>query len=134
MTQKKKITDKTLVLTAIIGSLLITAMVIANTLWVSKRSNDATNEAVSAVSSFYLEAMADRRAKIITNLINNNFDEMEKAQAKDELSEGDLEDVAGGVLGIIVAGAALGTYAYIKRKGLYIPGPGGKLIKIGGKK
>ena len=79
MTQKKKITDKTLVLTAIIGSLLITAMVIANTLWVSKQSSDATNEAVSAVSSFYLEAMADRRAKIITNLINNNFDEMEKA-------------------------------------------------------
>ena len=79
MTQKKKITDKTLVLTAIIGSLLITAMVIANTLWVSKQSSDATNEAVSAVNSFYLEAMADRRAKIITNLINNNFDEMEKA-------------------------------------------------------
>jgi hypothetical protein len=79
MTQKKKITDKTLVLTAIIGSLLIMAMVIANTLWVSKQSSDATNEAVSAVSSFYLEAMADRRAKIITNLINNNFDEMEKA-------------------------------------------------------
>lgn len=79
MTQKKKITDKTLVLTAIIGSLLIMAMVIANTLWVSKQSSDATNEAVSAVSSFYLKAMADRRAKIITNLINNNFDEMEKA-------------------------------------------------------
>lgn len=56
MTQKKKITDKTLVLTAIIGSLLIMAMVIANTLWVSKQSSDATNEAVSAVSSFYLEA------------------------------------------------------------------------------
>lgn len=79
MTQKKKITDKTLLLTAIIGSLLIMAMVIASTLWVSKQSSDATNEAVSAVSSFYLEAMADRRAKIITNLINNNFDEMEKA-------------------------------------------------------
>jgi len=79
MTQKKKITDKTLLLTAIVGSLLIMAMVIASTLWVSKQSSDATNEAVSAVSSFYLEAMADRRAKIITNLINNNFDEMEKA-------------------------------------------------------
>ena len=79
MTQKKKITNKTLVLTAVIGSLLIMAMVTANTLWVSKQSSDATNEAVSAVGSFYLEAMADRRAKIITNLINNNFDEMEKA-------------------------------------------------------
>lgn len=79
MAQKKKITNKTLALTAIIGSLLIMAMVSANALWVSKQSSDATNEAVSAVSSFYLEAMADRRAKTITNLINNNFDEMEKA-------------------------------------------------------
>ena len=79
MTQK--ITNKTLVLTAVIGSLLIMAMVTVNTLWISKRSNDETNEAVSAVSSFYLDAMADRRAKTITNLINNNFDEMGKAVA-----------------------------------------------------
>ncbi len=79
MTQKKKITNRIVVLTAVIGSLLIMAMVSANTLWVSKQSSDATDEAVSAVSSFYLEAMADRRAKTITKLINSNFDEMEKA-------------------------------------------------------
>lgn len=79
MTQK--ITNKTPLLTAVIGSLLIMAMVTVNTLWISKRSNDETNEAVSAVSSFYLDAMADRRAKTITNLINNNFDEMGKAVA-----------------------------------------------------
>ena len=79
MTQKTKLTNKTLVLTAFIGSLLIMAMVFVNTLWLSKQSGDATNEAVSAVSAFYLDAMADRRAKTITNLINNSFDEMEKA-------------------------------------------------------
>lgn len=81
MSQKKKITNKTLVMTAIIGGLLIMAMVTANTIWVSNRSNEATNEAVSAVSSFYLDAMADHRSKTITNLINNNFEEMEKAVA-----------------------------------------------------
>ena len=70
-----------IVLTAVIGSLLIMAMVSANTLWVSKQSSEATDEAVSAVSSFYLEAMADRRSKTITNLINSNFEEMEKAVA-----------------------------------------------------
>ncbi len=66
-------------MTAVIGSLLIMAMLAANTVWMSSRTNAATDEAVTAVSSFYLEAMADRRAKTITNLISNNFDEMEKA-------------------------------------------------------
>lgn len=78
MTQNK-ITNRTIILTAVIGSLLVLAMMSANTIWASKQSNAATDEAVSAVSSFYLEAMADRRAKIITNLINTNFDMMEKA-------------------------------------------------------
>ena len=79
MTKKKRITKKTLVLTAVIGSLLIMGMLAAITLWTSRRNDSATNEAVSAVSSFYLEAMADRRARIITNQINNSFDQMEKA-------------------------------------------------------
>ena len=74
MTKKDRITRKTFVLTAVIGSLLLIFMVSANTIWSSRQTNVATDEAVSEVSSFYLEAMADRRAKTITNLINNNFD------------------------------------------------------------
>ena len=79
MSLKKRITSKVLVLTAVIGSLLVMGMVTANTIWSSRQANVATDEAVSAVSSFYLEAMAARRAQIITNLINNSFDQMEKA-------------------------------------------------------
>ncbi len=79
MKQKKQITNKTFVLTAVIGSLLIMAMMTVNSLWNSKKIGTVTDEAVSAVSSFYLEAMADRRAKTVTNLISNSFDQMEKA-------------------------------------------------------
>ena len=75
---KSRITNKTFVLTAAIGSFMIMVTVIANTIWASRQTVTGTNEAVSAVSSFYLEAMADRRAKIITNLINNNFNQMQK--------------------------------------------------------
>lgn len=81
MKKKKRITQKTFVFTAVIGSVLIMALLAVSTLRSSKMTNSATNEAVSAVSEFYLEAMADRRAKTITNLINNNFDQMEKAMA-----------------------------------------------------
>ncbi|MCR5686002.1 MAG: hypothetical protein K6G81_11400 [Lachnospiraceae bacterium] len=75
----KKVTNKTFTITAIIGSFLILVMLVGNSLWASKQTESATSDAVSAVSSFYLEAMADRRAKTITNLINNNFEHMEKA-------------------------------------------------------
>ena len=79
MDTKFRTAKKAVVLTAVIGTLLLIAMEIANTLWVSKQIGIATDEAVSAVSSFYLEAMADRRAKSITNLIDDSFDEMEQA-------------------------------------------------------
>ena len=81
MNQKKKITSKTIVLTAVIGSLLVMMTVTANTFWASERSDIATNEAVSAVSSFYLESMANQRSMTITNLIDSNFEQMEKAVA-----------------------------------------------------
>ena len=81
MNGKRKISNRTVVLTAVIGSLLIAAMMSANTLWSSRRNSAATNEAVSAVSSFFLEAMADRGAKTITNLIGSDFEQMEKAVA-----------------------------------------------------
>lgn len=77
--KNKKITEKAVAVTAAIGGVLIMLTVIANTYWASQQAISSTNEAVSAVSAFYLESMADRRAKIITNLINNNFDYMEKA-------------------------------------------------------
>lgn len=77
--KRMRITDKAVAITAAIGSVLIMVMLIANTFVASKKAISSTNQAVSAVSAFYLESMSDRRAKTITNLINNNFDYMEKA-------------------------------------------------------
>ncbi|MCR5099635.1 MAG: diguanylate cyclase [Lachnospiraceae bacterium] len=99
MKQKKQITTKTFVLTAAIGSLLITAMVIINTFWSAKQTGDATDDAVSAVSSFYLETMADSHAKTITSLISNSFDEMAIAVAyiedEDIHSQEELREIIG---------------------------------------
>ena len=78
---KKQITRKTFITTAIVGGIVLMAMVIINSVVSARQTAKATSEAVSEVSSFYLEAMADRRAKTITNLINNNFEQMEKALA-----------------------------------------------------
>ena len=59
----------------------MTLMIIINTVVSTRQTTKATNEAVYEVSTFYLEAMADRRAKTITNLIDRNFSQMDKAVA-----------------------------------------------------
>ena len=79
MKKKKTITNKAFLLTAAIGSLLIMAMVTANSVWSSNQTLRETEKAVSAVSRFYLDTMADRRAKAVSNLIDNEFTQMEKA-------------------------------------------------------
>ncbi len=113
MSKKIRITRSTFAFTAFIGSLLITAAVIATTLWSSGKTMTATDEAVSEVSSFYLEAMADRRAKTITNLINNNFDQMEKAvlfiEEEDIRSQEDLRAVIGKIKSLL----ALNRFALV---------------------
>jgi len=77
--KKIHITNRTFLLTAIIGSLLIIAMVTANAVRSSNQTMRKTEEAVFAVSHFYLENMADRRAQTVANRIDSEFSQMEKA-------------------------------------------------------
>ncbi len=95
----KHITNRKFVLTAVIGSLLIMILLTVSTLWNSRKTASATDEAVSAVSFFYLETMADSHAKTITNLISNSFDEMRIAvayiQDEEVSSPEDLRDAIG---------------------------------------
>ena len=105
MKKKTLITRKTIVTAAIIGSLVLMTTMIVSMLWASKQVISATDEAVSEVSSFYLEAMADRRAKTIINLINNDFDHMEKAllfiEEEDIRSQDDLRIAIGKVKSLL---------------------------------
>jgi diguanylate cyclase (GGDEF)-like protein len=113
MVRKKQITNKTLVLTALIGSFLILVMMSANTMWASKQAGAATDEAVSAVSAFYLEAMADRRAKAIKNLIDSSFDQMERGVAFIENEQVASQEELQAVIGTIKALLGLGRFALV---------------------
>lgn len=77
--KKIHITNRSFLLTAVIGSLLIIAMVTANAIRSSNKTLVQTEEAVFTVSRFYLETMADRRAQSVANQIENQFSQMEKA-------------------------------------------------------
>ena len=110
---KNKITRKTFILTAVVGGIILMATVIVNTVISTKQTATATTEAVSEVSSFYLEAMADRRAKTITNLINNNFDHMEKAVAYINSEGIDSEEELRDTLGNIKSLLSLNRFALV---------------------
>ncbi len=79
MTNEKDRVNKGFVSTAILGSALVMVILVFSTVWASRKTVSTTDDAVAAVSSFYLEAMADYRARTVNNLINNNFDHMEVA-------------------------------------------------------
>ena len=64
--------NKKFVRIVIIGSFLVMLILGISTFWASRKTVTMTDEAVSAVSSFYLEAMADQRAQTISNLIDYN--------------------------------------------------------------
>ena len=111
--EKVRITKRIFTLTAVIGSLVILAMVVANTLWSSRQAVSATDEAVSAVSAFYLEAMAERRAHTITNQIDNNFEHMEKARVFIEEEEIASQEQLRETLGKIKSLLSLNRFALV---------------------
>lgn len=110
---RKKNPNRTFVLTAVIGSLLIMAMVTAGSVWLSRQTGVATDEAVSSVSSFYLEAMADRRAKTISNLINNSFELMGKAVAYIDDEGADSQETLRDAIGKVESLLGLSRFALV---------------------
>ena len=54
MTNEKDSKNKRFVYTAVIGSALVMVILAFSTIWASRKTISTTNEAVSAVSSFYL--------------------------------------------------------------------------------
>ena len=115
MKRKKRITNRTFLLTAVIGSFLIMAMVTATSIWSSNQTLLKTEETVSAVSVFYLDTMADRRAQTVSNQISNEFDQMEKALAfiRDEKieSQEELRDTLGKIRSLL----SLNRFALVDR-------------------
>ena len=103
--KKKHITNKAFLLTAVIGSLLIMTMVVANSFRSANRTLLETEETVSAVSVFYLDTMAERRAQTVSNRINDEFRQMEKALAflRDEKieSQEELRDTLGRIRSLL---------------------------------
>ena len=74
---------------AIWGGVIIAAILLITTVWVSGSARAGTSQAVNQVSEFYLEELAGRRAQVVSEELRNNFTYMTNALAI--LDESDLE-------------------------------------------
>ena len=74
---------------AVVGGIIIAAILLITMGWVSNRARISTNQAVSRVSEFYLEELAGRRAQVVSEELKNHFTYIENALSI--LEDTDLE-------------------------------------------
>ena len=74
---------------AVWGGVIIAAILLITTVWVSNSARKGTDQAVNRVSEFYLEELAGRRAQVVSEELKNHFEYMENALSV--LDESDLE-------------------------------------------
>ena len=66
---------------AVAGGIVIAAILLITTIWVSNSARVGTDQAVNRVSGFYLEELAGRRAQVVSEELKNNFSYIENALA-----------------------------------------------------
>ncbi len=63
----------------IAGALIVAAVIIGMTVWMSSGARDATDQAVEQVSSFYLHELAARRSQSVSGVIDSRIGQMKNA-------------------------------------------------------
>ena len=72
---------------ALWGGVIITALLLVTTVWVLGSARTGTAQAVSRVSEFYLEELAGRRARMVSEQLRSNVTNMENALTVLEASD-----------------------------------------------
>ena len=88
----KRIKNKTGLYIAVMGSLLIVAILILGTYWSGQKARQDTEKAVTSVSKLYLDELAGRREQVVASLLERNIGNMQTAVSL--LTNDDLSDTA----------------------------------------
>ena len=75
---------------AVIGGIIVTAILILGTIWMSQAANRDTDDAVRSVSLLYLDELAGRREQVVEDNLNDNIDKIRVAVSL--MTEEDLSD------------------------------------------
>lgn len=88
----KRIKNKTGLYAAVIGSLMIAAILILGTYWSGQKAQQDTERAVTSVSKLYLDELAGRREQVVSSVLKQNIGNMQTAVSL--LTKDDLSDIA----------------------------------------
>ena len=88
----KRIKNKTGLYIAVMGSLLIVAILILGSYWSGQKARQDTEKAVTSVSKLYLDELAGRREQVVASLLERNIGNMQTAVSL--LTNDDLSDTA----------------------------------------
>ena len=86
-----RIKNKTGLYAAIIGSLLIAAILIIGTYWSGQKAKQDTEKAINSVSKLYLDELAGRREQVVASALERNIGNMKTAISL--LTDDDLSDI-----------------------------------------
>ncbi len=103
---------------AVWGGILISAVLLFTTIWVSNSASASTSQAVSRVSDFYLEELAGRRAQVVSEELKNNFTYMESALAILEDTNLESQESLRSFLGKVKKLYQLDKFALVDEKGI----------------
>ncbi len=81
---------KGITMAAVIGSILLVAILVVSTIWIGRSARDDTEKAVHSVSLLYLDELAGRREQVVEDNINGKIDSIETALGL--MTEEDLSD------------------------------------------
>ena len=74
----------------ILISLIMAVLVVVGTMWMGHNAREANDEAVRAVSVFFMDELAGRREQVVSTNLRNSIDDMENAISL--MTEDDLKD------------------------------------------
>ena len=75
---------------AILGSILVLLITVGGTIWMGRRANQDTEDAVRTVSLFYLDELAGRREQVVENNLKESINDIQVAI--DLMTAEDLSD------------------------------------------
>ena len=75
---------------AVIGGIVVAAILIVGTIWMSRAAGHDTDEAVRSVSLLYLDELAGRREQVVEDNLNDNIEKIRVAVGL--MTEEDLSD------------------------------------------
>ncbi|MEY8338785.1 response regulator [Lachnospiraceae bacterium 62-35] len=103
---------------AILGGVVIAAILLITTIWVSNSARTGTNQAVTKVSKFYLEELAGRRALVVSEELKSNFAYMDNALSILEASDLESQETLRRFLGKVKRLYGVDKFALVNENGI----------------